>query len=84
MRKDTLISYWGGVASTAKAMRVTEAAVRGWGDLVPPEMAIRAYCSSNGELFLDPWLYHDWPTRGRVRNPSTDMRIKRNRKAQQS
>jgi hypothetical protein len=78
MRKDSVIAYFGGIQKTMAGLSVTERAVRRWGDLVPPEMAIKAYCVSNGELFLDPWLYHDWPTRGRVTDKTTDRRFKRN------
>lgn len=91
MRKDTVLAHFdaaqpepkklGAVAATAKALDISEAAVRLWGELVPPEMAIRAYCASNGELFLDPWLYHDWPQRGRVTKPLEDRRLKRNANA---
>lgn len=79
MRKDSVIAFFGGVAKAARALGVTEAAIRLWGELVPPEMAIRAYCRSDGELFLDPLMYHDWPTRGRVTDRTTDRRFKRNK-----
>ena len=85
MRKDSVVVFFaarspqlGAVAATAKALNVSESAVRLWGELVPPEMAIRAYCASDGNLFLDPWLYHDWPQRGRVLKPLEDRRLKRN------
>lgn len=76
MRSDMVIAHFQGVPATAKALGVSDQAVRLWGELVPPEMAMIAYCVANGALFLDPYLYLDWPRPGRVLDKANDRRFK--------
>jgi hypothetical protein len=72
MLTSTVIAHFGGglpnrnarLAATARALRVTKGAVRQWGEYLPPAMAMRAYCASDGALFLDPYVYEKWPVRG--------------------
>jgi hypothetical protein len=79
MRADSVIAYFHGTVPTARRLGLSRDAVQKWGELVPPEIAMRAWLESDGELFLDPAMYRDWPRRGRVRDRGADRRIKRNR-----
>lgn len=83
MKKADVIKHFGGVAETARALNISHSAVNQWGETIPPGAALRAFCASDGELFLDPWVYAEWPVGGRVTRPD-DRRCKKRSEQQEA
>ena len=57
MRKSDVLSHFGNVEATAKALGITKSAVYQWGDVVPKGAAYIAQAVSNGALAVDPATY---------------------------
>lgn len=57
MKKQIVISHFGGVVATAKALGVTSQAVSQWGDLIPKGQALMAERISNKRLKFDEDMY---------------------------
>lgn len=54
MNKGDVLSYFGGVAATAKALGISHAAVVKWGDTIPQGRAYQIEVLTGGELKADP------------------------------
>ncbi|AVJ17187.1 MULTISPECIES: Cro/CI family transcriptional regulator [Serratia] len=57
MKKDDVISYFGGVGKTAKALGLSHASVSGWGEIIPKGRAFEIQVLTSGELLVDLSLY---------------------------
>lgn len=54
MNKGDVLSYFGGVAATAKALGISHAAVVKWGDTIPQGRAYQIEVVTGGALKADP------------------------------
>jgi len=54
MNKGDVLSYFGGVAATAKALGISHAAVVKWGDTIPQGRAYQIEVLTGGALKADP------------------------------
>ncbi len=61
MRKNEVITYFGGVGKTAKALGLSHASVSGWSELIPKGRAFEIQVLTKGALKVDVSLY-DKPT----------------------
>lgn len=57
MRKNDVISYFGGVGKTAKALGLSHASVSGWSELIPKGRAFEIQVITKGALKADTSLY---------------------------
>lgn len=57
MKKDDVISYFGGVGKTAQALGLSHASVSGWGDVIPKGRAFEIQVITNEGLRVDLSLY---------------------------
>lgn len=57
MKKADVISYFGGVGKTAKALGLSHASVSGWADLIPKGRAFEIQVLTKGRLKVEPALY---------------------------
>ena len=57
MKKSDVITYFGGVGKTAKALGVSHASVSGWTDLIPKGRAFEIEVITKGALKADASLY---------------------------
>ncbi|MFJ5378158.1 Cro/CI family transcriptional regulator [Pectobacterium sp. CHL-2024] len=68
MKKNDVISYFGGVSKTAKALGLSHASVSGWTDLIPKGRAFEIQVLTNGDLKVDPALY------GKPTEPTAELK----------
>lgn len=54
MNKSDVLSYFGGVAATAKALGISHVAVSKWGDTIPQGRAYQIEVLTGGALKADP------------------------------
>lgn len=54
MNKGDVLSYFGGVAATAKALGISHVAVSKWGDTIPQGRAYQIEVLTGGALKADP------------------------------
>ena len=54
MNKRDVLSYFGGVAATAKALGISHVAVSKWGNTIPQGRAYQIEVLTGGELKADP------------------------------
>lgn len=54
MNKSDVLSYFGGVAATAKALGISHVAVSKWGDTIPQGRAYQIEVLTGGELKAEP------------------------------
>ena len=54
MKKGDVLSYFGGVAATAKALGISHVAVSKWGDTIPQGRAYQIEVLTGGALKADP------------------------------
>ena len=54
MNKSDVLSYFGGVAATAKALGISHVAVSKWGNTIPQGRAYQIEVLTGGELKADP------------------------------
>ena len=64
MKKNEVISYFGGVGKTAKALGLSHASVSGWTELIPKGRAFEIQVLTKGELKVNPALYEKTITAG--------------------
>jgi len=64
MKKDDVISYFGGVSKTAKALGLSHASVSGWTDVIPKGRAFEIQVLTKGALKVDATLYEKTNTAG--------------------
>lgn len=57
MKKDDVISYFGGVGKTAKVLGLSHASVSGWDEIIPKGRAFEIQVLTSGELIVDLSLY---------------------------
>lgn len=57
MKKQSVLSHFGGVSGTAKALGISPASVSQWPDLIPKGRAYELEKLTEGELKVDPALY---------------------------
>lgn len=57
MRKAEVISYFGGVVKTAKALGLKHPSVSGWPDIIPEGRAYQIEKITKGKLKFNPNLY---------------------------
>lgn len=57
MKKDDVISYFGGVGKVARALGLSHASVSGWGDVIPKGRAFEIQVITNGQLCVDLSIY---------------------------
>lgn len=57
MKKDEVISYFGGVGQVAKALGISHASVSGWGAVIPKGREFEIQSITNKALKVDPALY---------------------------
>lgn len=66
MKKDDVVSYFGGVSKTAKALGLSHASVSGWSEVIPKGRAFEIQVLTKGTLKVDMSLYE--------KNNTTDIR----------
>lgn len=54
MNKSDVLSYFGGVAATAKALGISHVAVSKWGDTIPQGRAYQIEVVTGGKLKANP------------------------------
>ncbi len=54
MKKNDVLSYFGGVDKTAKALGITHVAVSKWGENIPQGRAYQVEVLTGGKLKADP------------------------------
>lgn len=54
MKKSDVLSYFGGVDKTAKALGITHVAVSKWGETIPKGRAYQIEVLTGGKLKADP------------------------------
>lgn len=54
MKKSDVLSYFGGVDKTAKALGITHVAVSKWGETIPQGRAYQIEVMTGGKLKADP------------------------------
>lgn len=57
MKKNDVISYFGGVGKTAKALNISHASVSGWDEVIPKGRAFEIQALTRGNLKVDKSLY---------------------------
>lgn len=57
MKKDDVISYFGGVGKTAKALGLSHASVSGWDEIIPKGRAFEIQVLTESKLQVDSSLY---------------------------
>jgi len=57
MKKDDVVSYFGGVGKAAKALGLSHASVSGWGEIIPKGRAFEIQVLTKGKLSIDLTLY---------------------------
>ncbi|MBH2810138.1 hypothetical protein I5L21_06045 [Serratia liquefaciens] len=57
MKKDDVVSHFGGVGKTAKALGLSHAAVSGWDEIIPKGRAFEIQVLTGGELLVNLSLY---------------------------
>lgn len=56
MKKNDVISYFGGVGKTAKALNISHASVSGWDEIIPKGRAFEIQALTKGVLKVDQSL----------------------------
>ncbi|MFP1742485.1 Cro/CI family transcriptional regulator [Lonsdalea quercina] len=64
MKKDDVVSYFGGVSKTAKALSLSHASVSGWSEVIPKGRAFEIQVLTKGALKVDLSLYEKNTTTG--------------------
>ncbi|QMV50931.1 Cro/CI family transcriptional regulator [Ewingella americana] len=64
MKKDDVISYFGGVSKTAKALGLSHASVSGWTEIIPKGRAFEIQVITKGAMKVDSALYEKTTTTG--------------------
>ncbi len=57
MKKDEVISYFGGVSNVAKALNISHASVSGWKKVIPKGRAFEIQAITKNEMKVDLSLY---------------------------
>ena len=57
MKKNDVVSYFGGVGEVAKVLGISHASVSGWGDIIPKGRAFELQALTSGKLEVNPELY---------------------------
>lgn len=59
MKKNDVLSYFGGSCNTAKALGIKHPSVSGWGDIIPQGRAYQIEKITKRKLKFDPSLYQN-------------------------
>lgn len=57
MKKQDVLTHFGGPSALAKVLRISPAAVSGWPDVIPKGRAFELEKVTEGRLTVDPTLY---------------------------
>ena len=57
MFKETVITYFGGQAATARALGIKQPSVANWPDIIPQGRAYQIQAITYNKLIVDPLLY---------------------------
>jgi hypothetical protein len=57
MRKTDVITHFGSIGATAKAVGITTAAIRQWDEIIPRGSAYTIQVITGGRLQVDPSVY---------------------------
>ncbi|QGX91230.1 Cro/CI family transcriptional regulator [Rosenbergiella epipactidis] len=57
MKKNEVVSYFGGVGELAKVLGISHASVSGWSEIIPKGRAFELQAITSGKLKVNPELY---------------------------